>query len=175
MRFNHPAASCALAAVLLLACSPSPTATGPSTTATDENSLAFTWGPEAPNFNLQVILRPVGDDGFGLVKFRQPNDVLTVVRLDTWVRDLAPSASYYLERAVDVVVDDACTSTDWLRLGEGPTVVPVVTDDAGTGRAELWRSVPPLPGMEFDIHFRIVDANGTAVLQSECYQFTISL
>ncbi len=29
------------------------------------------WGPETPHFNLQVILR---GDGFGLVKFPQPND-----------------------------------------------------------------------------------------------------
>jgi hypothetical protein len=43
------------------------------------------WGPETPNFNLEVILR---GQGFGHVKFRQPNDDEKIVYLDTWVRDL---------------------------------------------------------------------------------------
>ena len=66
------------------------------------------WGPEAPNFNLEVILR---GEGFGLVKFRQPNDDSFIVNLDVWVRNLAPNTSYLLQRAVDTVVDDDCTST----------------------------------------------------------------
>jgi len=49
------------------------------------------WGPETPPFNLQVILHDVaGDNGFGHVKFRQPNDDARVIYLDTWVRDLPP-------------------------------------------------------------------------------------
>src|SRR5437660_3918851 len=74
------------------------------------------WGPETPNFNLEVVLR---GDGFGLVKFRQPNDADKIVYLDTWVRDLAPNTSYLLQRAVDTNVDDDCTSTGWLTLGKG--------------------------------------------------------
>lgn len=54
------------------------------------------WGPETPNFNLQVILR---GEGFGLVTFRQPNDDALIIHLDTWVRDLAPNTSYLLQRA----------------------------------------------------------------------------
>ena len=46
------------------------------------------WGPETPHFNLEVVLR---GEGFGLVKFRQPNDADRTVYLDTWVRDLAPN------------------------------------------------------------------------------------
>jgi hypothetical protein len=53
------------------------------------------WGPETPNFNLQVIL---GGEGFGLVKFRQPNDDDLVIYLDVWVRDLEPNTSYLLQR-----------------------------------------------------------------------------
>ena len=67
------------------------------------------WGPATPNFNLEVILRPVagGPNGaFGLVRFRQPKDADKIVYLDAWVRDLSPNQSYYLQRATDVNVND---------------------------------------------------------------------
>src|SRR5438067_9778789 len=38
------------------------------------------WGPETPNFNLEVVLR---GDGFGLVKFRQPNEDRKSTRLNS--------------------------------------------------------------------------------------------
>lgn len=137
---------------------------------------AAAWGPETPNFNLEVILR--GDDGaFGHVKFRQPNDADAIIYLDTWVRDLAPNTSYLLQRAVDTTIDDNCTSTGWLTLGRGTTPQTIDTDDRGTGTAELFRSVAAFPaGTTFDIHFRVIDAATSAVvLESACYQFTISL
>lgn len=136
---------------------------------------ASPWGPETPNFNLEIILR--GENGgFGHVKFRQPNDDLLVINLDTWVRDLAPNTAYLLQRAVDTNVDDDCTSASWLTLGKGLTPQAIVTDDAGTGREELWRSVAAFPvGSTFDIHFRVIQqSNSAVVLESECYQFTIS-
>jgi hypothetical protein len=133
------------------------------------------WGPETPNFNLEVLLR--GDDGgFGLVKFRQPNDDQLVVLLDTWVRGLEPDTSYLLQRAVDTTVDGVCTSTAWLTLGKGLTPQTITTDASGAGREELSRSVSAFPvGSTFDIHFQVIK-EGTAevVLQSGCYQFTIS-
>ena len=137
------------------------------------------WGPETPHFNLQAILRPAAggpDDGFGLVKFRQPNDADKIVNLDVSVRKLAPNHSYYLQRATDTSVDDDCTGTNWLTLGRGLTLVAITTDDRGTGRAQLFRNLAALPaGMQFDIHFRVIDARTTAVvLQSGCYQFTVS-
>jgi hypothetical protein len=133
------------------------------------------WGPERPNFNLEVVLR--GETvGFGLVKFRQPNDDVLVVHLDTWVRDLAPNTNYLLQRAVDVTVDDDCTSTAWLTLGKGLQPQSITTDETGAGREELFRSVAAFPvGSEFDIHFRVIEeATSTVVLTSRCYQFTIS-
>ncbi|TML49195.1 MAG: hypothetical protein E6G21_11000 [Actinobacteria bacterium] len=64
------------------------------------------WGPETPPFNLQVILHDVaGDNGFGHVKFRQPNDDARVIYLDTWVRDLPPNHAYLLQRQVDLQAD----------------------------------------------------------------------
>ncbi len=132
------------------------------------------WGPETPNFNLEVVLR---GDGFGLVKFRQPNDADKIVYLDTWVRDLAPNTSYLLQRAVDTNVDDDCTSTGWLTLGKGLQPQAITTDETGTGREQLFRNLAAFPvGSRFDIHFRVIAAaTGAVVLTSECYQFTISL
>jgi hypothetical protein len=131
------------------------------------------WGPETPNFNLEVILR---GEGFGHVKFRQPNDGTFIINLDVWVRDLAPNTSYLLQRAVDSNVDDNCTSTAWLTLGKGLQPQSITTDGTGTGQEQLFRSVAAFPpGSEFDIHFRILEeATGAVVLTSQCYQFTIS-
>jgi hypothetical protein len=142
------------------------------------------WGPETPPFNLEVILRDVtGGQGFGHVKFRQPNDDARIIFLDTWVRDLEPNHNYLLQRAVDTVLDGNCTSSAWLTLGEGFVVTPITTDDRGTGRAALFRDLDPpgpatgpLPGTSIDIHFRVIDAVTLApVLQSDCYRFTVSL
>ena len=131
------------------------------------------WGPETPHFNLEVVLR---GDGFGLVKFRQPNDADKTVYLDTWVRDLAANTSYLLQRAVDTNVDDDCTSTAWLTLGKGTQPQAITTDETGTGREQLVRITTAPVGSQFDVHFRVIDAiTGAVVLTSACYQFTISL
>src|SRR6267378_6951176 len=114
-----------------------------------------------PGANLQVILRPVqgaSDSGFGLVKFRQPKDADKIVYLDVWVRDLAPNHSYSLQRAVDTNVNDDCTGTNWLTLGQGLVPRAITTDGMGTGRAELFRNLASIPlGTQFDIHFRVID------------------
>lgn len=131
------------------------------------------WGPETPSFNLEVVLR---GEGFGLVKFRQPNDGAFIIYLDVWVRDLLPNTSYVLQRAVDPIVDDNCTSTAWLTLGKGLQPQSITTDERGTGREALFRSVAAFPaGSEFDIHFRVIEeTTSEVVLTSPCYQFIIS-
>ena len=165
-------------AIVLSACADTPVApTTPGASSSDAASAvaqsARPWGPETPHFNLEVILR---GEGFGLVKFRQPNDDALVIHLDTWVRDLAPNTRYLLQRAVDVNVDDNCTSTAWLTLGKGLQPQSITTDANGTGREQLFRSVAAFPvGSEFDIHFRVIpEGSSAAVLTSQCYQFTIS-
>jgi len=158
---------------ILAACSEKSTSASPvGVGSVTSSSLA--WGPETPHFNLEVVLR---GEGFGLVKFRQPNDDEAIVYLDTWVRDLAPNTSYQLQRAVDTTIDGNCTSSGWLTLGKGAAPQPIVTDDQGTGRAELFRSLSAFPpGSRFDIHFRVIDATTSAVvLESGCYEFTVSL
>ena len=126
-----------------------------------------------PPFNLEAILRGVG---FGHVKFRQKkNPEANIITLDVWVRDLTPNTSYSLQRAVDTVLDGSCTGTNWLTLGQGATPQPIVTDDRGTGRADLWRDLSAVaPGTAFDIHFRVIEADTTnVVLQSDCYRFVV--
>ena len=134
---------------------------------------AASWGPEQPFMNLEVVLR---GNGFGLVKFRQPNDDDAVVYLDTWVRNLTPLTTFQLQRAVDTTLDGVCSSAAWLTLGKGLTPHAITTDENGTGRESLFRAVPPTPGVTFDIHFRVIEENsGAVVLQSACYEYTISL
>jgi hypothetical protein len=137
------------------------------------------WGPETPNFNLEAVLRPAAggaERGFGLVKFRQPNesDETQTILLDVWVRDLAPNHLYYVQRAVDTDVNDNCTGTNWTM----PTLGTITTDESGTGRAALSRDLPAAvqPGATFDIHFRVAETPTAAsgVLGSACYQFTVS-
>jgi hypothetical protein len=136
-------------------------------------------GPATPNFNLEAVLRPTSggpDEGFGLVKFRQPKDADTIAYLGVWVRDLAPNHSYSLQRATDTTVNDDCTGTNWLTLGQGLAPQAITTDGRGTGRADLFRNLASIAlGTEFDIHFRVIDATTSAVvLASACYQFTVS-
>ena len=162
-------------ALLIGACSTDGSVpTSPASPSSSPALATGPWGPETPNFNLEVILR---GDGLGLVKFRQPNDDAAIVYLDTWVRGLAPNSEYLLQRAVDPVVDDECTSTSWLTLGRGLAPQSITTDATGTGRQQLFRNLAAFPpGTEFDIHFRVVNALTLAVvLESACYQFRISL
>src|SRR2546421_6144331 len=144
-----------LAATALAACAPD----GSNPVAPNLAISASTSGPATPPFNNEIILRDVtGAGGFGHVKFRQPKDDNLIVYLDTWVRDLAPSASYRLQRAVDTNINDDCTGTAWLTLGQGLTPQAIVTDERGTGRAALSRILSASSlGTEFDIHFRVID------------------
>jgi len=130
--------------------------------------------PANPHFNLEVILRGEGN-AFGLVKFRQDNNVDKIVALDTWIRDLKPNHEYQLQRAVDTDLDGNCTGTAWLTLGKGLVPQSIFTDGTGTGREELFRNLSLVPsGATFDIHFQIIDTeNSAVVLTSGCYQFTV--
>ena len=132
------------------------------------------WGPATPNFIVEARLLPVGGtpaDGFGLVRFRQPKDADVIAYLDVWVRDIEPGA-YVVQRAVDPIVNEVCTGTNWAM----PTLGQITADASGTGRALLTRSLPAiLLGTELDIHFRVIDsATSAVVLQSGCYQFVVS-
>jgi hypothetical protein len=145
--------------------------------ATAAQAASGGWGPETPHFNLEAILRPTAagpDQGFGHVKFRQPNesDAVQTILLDVWVRDLAPSHDYSVQRATDTSLDGHCAGTNWTM----PTLGTFTTDDRGTGRAALSRDLPPAvqPGATFDIRFRVIDAITEAVvLQSGCYEYTV--
>jgi hypothetical protein len=128
-----------------------------------------------PRFNLDVVLR--GEKGSGRIKFRQPEPVGTthLVNLDVKVSHLSPNTSYLLQRAVDVTLDGNCTSTAWLTLGKGLVPQSIVTNEKGKGREHLFRVfMLSSVGSTFDIHFRVIRQDNSAVaLTSKCYQFTI--
>jgi hypothetical protein len=169
MRRNPTALLAVFSALLSVACAETPT--GPAATETD---IQYSFGPATPNSNLLVVLRGTGS---GLVIFRQPKDDQAIVYLDTWVSHLTPNTSYQLQRAVDTVVNDDCTSTAWLTLGKGLQAQAITTNHWGTGYQQLFRDLSAFPpGSQFDIHFRVIEAATQAVvLQSACYQFTIRL
>ena len=182
MRFSFRLSMTVFAACGALACSggtgaptmPSTVASPAATASSAAGERLATSGAAQPPFNLEAILR---GDGFGHVKYRQEKDPdANIIRLDVWVRDLAPNTSYSFQRAVDTTLDGVCTSENWLTLGQGATPNPIVTDSRGTGRADLWRDLTALfaAGTAFDIHFRVVEAGTTnVVLQSDCYRFIV--
>jgi len=85
---STPALQIGLTVLLLAACAGNE-ATNPQAVSARKPTLQTSppWGPETPHFNDEIILR---GDGFGLVKFRQPNDADRIVYLDTWFEILLP-------------------------------------------------------------------------------------
>ena len=80
------------------------------------------------------------------------------------------------QRATDTNVNDDCTGMNWLTLGQGLVPHAITTDETGTGQANLFRDLAAiLLDTQFDIHFRVIDAETSAVvLESACYQYTVS-
>jgi len=113
--------------------------------------------------------------GFGFIKFRQDPNVPLTITLDTWVFNLTPNHDYLLQRAVNPITDNDCTSTAWLTLGKGLVSQPIHSDDLGNGMENLFRNVPAsVEGTSYRIHFQIIDAVSLAtVLASDCDQYTI--
>ena len=171
MRVSTRSIALAGSIIVLAGCGADTTA--PSGVMTTRHSRSSEWGPETPKFNLEVILR---GDGFGLVKFRQPNDDALIINLDTKVRGLEPNTAYVLQRAADTNLDGICSSTAWLTLGKGLDPQTITTDDRGMGEESLFRNVAALGvGATFDIAFRIVNvATSAVVLTSDGYRYTIS-
>ena len=173
-----------IAALATVACQDSPTAprglSAPTVTAANRSESEQTETEETkeankPHFNLNVVLR--GEEGSGRIKFRQPNtDGAThIAYLDVKVRHLQPNTSYVLQRAVDPILDGNCTSVAWLTLGKGLVPQSITTNDRGKGREQLFRVfMASSVGSTFDIHFRVIrQDNSAVVLTSKCYQFTI--
>jgi hypothetical protein len=133
--------------------------------------------PENGPYNLDVVL--LGQDNkvssSGFVKFRQDPDTTRIITLDTRVSKLEPNHSYLLQRAVNPITDNSCTSTAWLTLGNGLQPQAIHTDPYGNGEANLWRDVTSIPrGTAFRIHFQVVDAVSlTPVLTSSCYEYAV--
>jgi hypothetical protein len=144
--------------------------------ASEDISDARRRDPNAPNYNLNVLLLPTAKcSGLGFIKFRQNVGEPQLIHLDTWVTGLEPNTNYLLQRAVDTTLDGNCTSSAWLTLGKGLDPFPIVTNKWGFGMAELFRSVSTIPvGSTFDIHFQIIkESTSEVVLTSDCYQYTV--
>jgi len=134
-------------------------------------------------YNLDVVLNSgeikkdfdSKSSGFGFIKFRQDPNVPLTITLDTWVFNLTPNHDYLLQRAVNPITDNDCSSTSWLTLGKGLVSQPIHTDDFGNGMENLFRNVPAsVEGTSYHIHFQIIDAVSLAtVLTSDCYQYTV--
>src|ERR1700744_2877995 len=64
-----------------------------------------------PPFDINVTLGPfadtkgIGSKASGFVKFRQNADTGRIIDLDTWVTNLTPNHSYFLQRAVNPITD----------------------------------------------------------------------
>ena len=58
---------------------------------------------------------------------------------------LQPNTSYQLQRAVDTLLDGNCTSIAWLTLGKGLVPQSIVSNNWGSGVAELFRSMAAIP------------------------------
>lgn len=147
-----------------------------SSTIAEDVSDARRRDPNAPNYNLNVLLLPTEKcSGLGFIKFRQNVGETQLIHLDTWVHGLQPNTNYLLQRAVDTTLDGNCTGTTWLTLGKGLDPFPITTNNWGIGKAELFRSVSTIPvGSTFDIHFQIIkESTLEVVLTSDCYQYTV--
>jgi hypothetical protein len=81
------------------------------------------------------------DRGFGFLRFRQNPDTARIIDLDISVFHLAPMHSYLLERAVDPITNNGCSSTAWLILGKGLVPQAIHTNHEGNGKADLFRNV----------------------------------
>lgn len=131
-----------------------------------------------PRYDLDVILLGLTAEspGAGFIKFRQDPDSPGIITLDTRVSHLEANHAYILERAVNPIADTTgCSSTAWLKLGEGLKPLSIHTDAYGAGEAVLWRNVSAIPaGTAFHIHFQVVDSvSSTPVLVSDCYNYVV--
>ena len=141
-----------------------------------ESSSARNFNPDHPYYDLNVLLFSTPNSSeLGFIQFRQTVDEPKVIHLDTRVYGLEPNTNYLLQRAVDTDLDGNCTGSAWLTLGAGPDALAIVTDDNGSGEAELFRSVAAIAaGTTFDIHFQIINASTLEVaLASDCYHYTV--
>lgn len=143
--------------------------------ARESNDARKSFSPEDPRYNLNVFFHEESRKTFGFLRFRQFENETQLIHLYTWVHGLEPNTSYVLQRAVDTTLDGNCTGVAWLSLGDGMVPKSIVTDNLGSGYAELWRSVAAIPvGTVFDIHFQIVNQSTSAVaFASDCYQYKV--
>ena len=88
------------------------------------------------------------------------------------VHGLAPNADYKVLRWVDRMPDGACTGTAPLLLPGDPTLT-TSAGGAGALHFEISRGDPFVDGVVFNVIWRVVDAAGNTVLESNCLTVTV--
>jgi hypothetical protein len=88
------------------------------------------------------------------------------------VHGLAPSSDYKVLRWVDLIPDLICTGATALSLPGNPTL-RTSAGGAGALHFEISRGAPFVDGVRFNVLWRVVDAGGHAVLQSDCLSVTV--
>ena len=88
------------------------------------------------------------------------------------VRRLEPNAGYTVLRWVDRVPDGDCTGAAPLSLPGNPTLT-TSAGGAGALHFEIFRGDPFLDGVMFNVIWRVVDAAGNSVLESDCLTVTV--
>jgi hypothetical protein len=123
-------------------------------------------------------LTPVGGaTGRGLVKVSPTaHDVAGPGTFDVQgtvnVHGLEPGADYTVLRWVDFDPDGICTGPAPLLLPGNPTLT-TSAGGAGALHFEISKGAPLVDGVRFDVIWRVVDAAGNAVLESECLTVTV--
>lgn len=145
-----------------------------------KNSLTLSDLPAPYDLNVVLTGQTPGKFGFerkglGYIKFRQDPDPAQVISLETWVFNLQPKRAYQLQRAVNPITDNDCSSTVWLTLGKGLEASSIHTNILGVGKADLFRDISAIAkGTAFRIHFQIIDSVTQEIaLSSDCYAYTV--
>ena len=88
------------------------------------------------------------------------------------VHGLAPAADYTVLRWVDTNPDGNCTGATPLLLPGNPTLT-TSAGGAGALHFEISRGSPFVDGVTFNVIWRVVDAAGHTVLESDCLTVTV--
>ena len=122
-------------------------------------------------------LSAVSGQGSGMVKVSPTaHDVVGPGTFDVQgtinVHGLAPDTGYKVLRWVDFNPDGNCTGTTPLSLPGDPTLT-TSAGGAGALHFEITRGAPLTDGVTFDVIWRVVDAAGNTVLESDCLTVTV--
>jgi hypothetical protein len=85
-----------------------------------------------------------------------------------------PATTFTVYRRVDFNPDGVCTGAVWMTLPP-PNEQTLTTSSGGAGALhfEISRDAPPLDGVSFDVQWRLAMADGSSILESDCFTVTV--